>query len=378
VQVEFAADFRDVGADLWRRCFPPPLEGQFWYRALEHSGLEEQFAFRYGVLRRGGETVGIVPCFVHDVSIALVAPRPVALLLRVLSRVFPRAGRQRTFFVGSPCSDEGSVGLLPGVNLAEVAPELIRALRAEARRLGAPMIVFKDFPEAASAALDAPARAAGFFGVVSYPGTVLALPSPDRGAYLRGLSSMQRHNFLKKLRRSRERLALETSVVERPSDRELEEIHGLFRQTYEKGATKFERLGPPFFRAVAGEEPARFILQRDPATGALLTFMLVFCLGDRVINKFIGIDYRRAGATYLYFRLFDAALDFAYARGARELQSGQTGYRAKLDLGHRLVPLHNLVRHQNRLVHAVYRMIGARVTWKTLDSDLATFLLAHP
>ena len=109
-----------------------------------------------------------------------------------------------------------------------------------------------------------------------------------------------------------------------------------------------------------------------------MAFMLVFHLGDRVINKFIGLDYRRGAKAYLYFRLFDAALDFAYAGGAKELQSGQTGYRAKLDLGHRLVPLFNIFRHENPLVHAIFRTIGGRVTWRSLDSDLAEFLRAHP
>jgi hypothetical protein len=133
-----------------------------------------------------------------------------------------------------------------------------------------------------------------------------------------------------------------------------------------------------FFERIREQAPARFILQRDPTDGALVAFMLVFHLGDRVINKFIGLDYRRGAKAYLYFRLFDAALDFAYASGARELQSGQTGYRAKLDLGHGLVPLFNVFRHGNPLVHALFRAIGSRVTWRSLDSDLAEFLRAHP
>jgi len=53
-----------------------------------------------------------------------------------------------------------------------------------------------------------------------------------------------------------------------------------------------------------------------------------------------------------------------------ELQSGQTGYRAKLDLGHRLVPLANVLRHQNPFLHALYRAVCTRLTWKSLDSDL--------
>jgi len=375
VQVEIADRATDIDESVWRACFPHPLEGLFWYHTLETSGLEDQFTIFYAVIRRAGKPVGLAPCFLHDVPITLVAPRPVALVLTLLSKLFPRVGYQRTLFVGSPCSDEGTVGLIPGVKLTDVLPELGAAVRARARQFKASMIVFKDFPSA-----DRPALAGlrGFAPTVSYPGTVAALPAPDKDAYYRSLAHTQRHNLLKKLRRSRELLPLDTSIVQRPSDRELAEIFGLFMQTYERGKTKFERLDLRFFERVREQAPAHFILQRDPANGALVAFMLVFHLGDRVINKFIGLDYRRGTKAYLYFRLFDAALDFAYACGAKELQSGQTGYRAKLDLGHRLVPLFNVFRHENPLVHAIFRTIGGRVTWRSLDGDLAEFLRAHP
>ena len=106
--------------------------------------------------------------------------------------------------------------------------------------------------------------------------------------------------------------------------------------------------------------------------------MLVFVLGDRVVNKFIGLDYNREGRAYLYFRLFEAAVDFTYSLDRHHLQSGQTGYRAKLDLGHAPVPLVNFFRHQNPLVHAVFRAVARHITWRSLDADLRVWLEAHP
>lgn len=369
-RIDFLPRADALAPDLWERCLPEPLEGAFWYRALEASGLEDQFLFRYGVIRRGGREVGIAPCFVHDVPISLVAPAPVAWVLRQLSRFHRRAGYQRTFFVGSPCADEGTVGLAPGVELAAVAPALRAAALAQARALGASLAVFKDFPSAEAAVLAGPDPAGTFASTLSYPGTVLALPAGGKEAYYRSLSHNRRHHLLKKLRRSREFLPLETRVTAEPTDAEIGEICGLFRQTYERGRTKFERLDRPFFLQMRGAPPARFLLQRDPVSGRLAAFMLLFQLGPRVINKFIGLDYGRGPEAFLYFRLFDAALDFAYACGARELQSGQTGYRAKLDLGHRLVPLHNVFRHRSPPVHALFRAIGRSVTWASLDSSL--------
>lgn len=374
IRVTFVDRASEIDAEVWSGCFRPPAEGLFWYETLELSGLEGQFRFSYALLTSGGRPVGIAPCFLHEVPISLVAPAAVARVLRGLSRFFPRLGYLRTLFVGSPCSDEGGVGLVHGVGLAQVAGSLREAVLAQARLLRAPMIVFKDFPEADLQALCGSGR---LFATQSYPGTMVALPQQGKEGYYRSLSHTHRHNLLKKLRRSRDALTVETRVVKRPTDSEITKVFELFMQTYERGRTKFERLNLAFFAAVREHPQSWFILQFEHG-GALVAFMLVFVLGDRVVNKFIGLDYGVDSRASLYFRLFDAALDFAYARGAKELQSGQTGYRAKLDLGHRLVPLFNVFRHENPVVDAVFRLVGGHVSWRTLDKDLADWTRAHP
>jgi hypothetical protein len=64
-----------------------------------------------------------------------------------------------------------------------------------------------------------------------------------------------------------------------------------------------ERLTPEFFRLVAREDMSHFIMLRIPETGKLIAFMLCFHVGTRVIDKYIGIDYKVARDWYLYFRL---------------------------------------------------------------------------
>ncbi len=64
--------------------------------------------------------------------------------------------------------------------------------------------------------------------------------------------------------------------------------------------------------------------------------------------------------------------------GAVELQSGQTGYSAKLRLGHALVRLDNFARHRNPLAHRALARVARRITWASLDPDLAEHLAAHP
>jgi hypothetical protein len=369
--VRWVRSTQDISEDLWTDCFPPPLEGHWWYRALERSGLENQFSFAYAILQRGHESVGIAPTFLMDVPIDLVAPPALARLLRLVGSVFPRVRYQRTLFVGSPCSDEGTVGLLPGADLAGVAPILHDALLIRAAHHSASLVVWKDFPQAASASLELLCAQRGLFKIVSYPGTRLPLAAGGFEAYLQMLTSSHRHNLRKKLRRSKALGDLHAMVVQRPDPPLLDEIFALFRQTYERAKTKFERLTPQFFQLMAAEDVSHFIALRFPETGRLAAFMLCFRIGCRVINKFIGLDYSLDRQWYLYFRLWEHAIEWASRSGATEFQSGQTGYRAKLDLEHRLIPLHNYCRHRHPAWHRLFARTARDVSWSSLDEDLA-------
>jgi hypothetical protein len=48
--------------------------------------------------------------------------------------------------VGSPCSDEGTIGLIPTVTLDETVEAIHAAVISQAKIFKAPMIVWKDFP----------------------------------------------------------------------------------------------------------------------------------------------------------------------------------------------------------------------------------------
>lgn len=338
-----------------------------------------QFTFLFGVLSRDGAPIGIVPAFVFDVPLELVIPPRIARFVLPIARgPFRALARQRTFFIGNVAGEEGHVGLVAGQRLREVAAFIHSSARVRAGALGAPMLVWKDFPDADRQALDALCEASRTFHIVSYPGSSIPLVAPGYEAFLATRRSEQRRKVKTKLQRGKASLALQTLVVERPGERELEEIFALFRQTYARATTRFEELTAEFFRALARCDEATFIVLRDAGRGPMRAFMLMLDLGDRVINQFIGIDYACDEGAFLYFRLFEAAYDWACTTGAATLHSGQTGYMAKLDMGHALVPLHNFCEHRDRIVNAVLRRGAAGINWDTLDPQLAEYLRAHP
>ena len=59
------------------------------------------------------------------------------------------------------------------------------------------------------------------------------------------------------------------------------------------------------------------------------------------------------------------------------MQSGQTGYMAKLDMGHNLIPLWNYCEHRNLAVNWIYRRVASGISWDTLDAQLGEYLKAH-
>ncbi len=360
----------EAPAGLWEACFSGVVEGRWWYEALENSRLEDQFTFAYGVISRGTEPIGIAPTFIMNVPMDLIAPPWGVRLLRAAGRLVPRVKYQRTLFVGSPCSDEGVVGLVRGESLETVAPALQAALLKRARTMRAGMLLWKDFGPASAQAMERLCDEKAVFRVVSFPGTVVDLRGGSFEAYLQTLRGDYRYSLRKKLRRSRAQGPLLAEVLQRPNAACLDEIFALFQQTYEKGKTKFERLNGEFFRRMAACPECTFLTLRLE-TGKMAAFMLCFLAGDKAINKFIGMDYSLGGDWYLYFRLWEQAVLWATAAGAKEIQSGQTGYQAKHDLGHSLIPLNNYVRHRNVVLHPIYKMAGQSVTWADLDADLA-------
>lgn len=382
ISVRFLDDCDAIPATLWESCYAPPREGVWWYRALQNCGIASQFTFIYGLIEvteSAGERrpVGIAPCFLADVPMELVVPEEVMFLLNLPLKWFPSLGYQRTLFVGSPCADEGWVGIQDGIDRRAALLAVYDAVLAEAKRRRAPMLVWKDVPAVEKANMTWLQEQRKLFVLPSYPNTLVSFGSKSKDDYFAALKGSRRHQLKKKLRFSKNLVQLTVETIQAPAPNVLDEIFGLFMQTFERSPIKFERLNRRTFELLAAEPPVHFILLREPS-GGLIAFMMCFAVGDLVINKYIGFDYGQPKEWMLYFRLWEAALDWSLERGASGIQSGQTCYQPKIEQGHELKPLFNYGRHLNPLMHWIYRKVAATITWQSLDEDLATYLKAHP
>jgi Acetyltransferase (GNAT) domain len=377
-RVEFFETASQLPNALWDACFQLPAEGRWWYETLDQSGIEDQFTLFYGLIEHLGRPVGIAPGFVMDLPVEQVAPKEFLQLLRLVGKIAPSLLCQRIVFVGSPILDEGRVGLLTHVNRRTALLSLQVALEKKAHELSAPLIVWKDFPESSSADLNWLSHERRLFRVVSLPNTIVEFPSHRKEDYFATMKGTRRRNLKKRLRLSREQVALGVEIVQRPDANTLDNIFELFWQTYEKSATKFERLNRKFFEVISEKPAAHFIILRERVTDEMVAFMLFFDMGERLINMYIGMDYGRPKQWMLLFRLWEAAVDVALSRGFSSIVSGRSSYEAKIQIGHKLVPLNNYCRHRNIFLHNIYRISAHTIHWASMDEGLTSFLTAHP
>jgi hypothetical protein len=370
LRVEWRGSADDIPVEAWTECFRPPIEGRWLYTTLEQSGLEDQFSFSYALVMRRQSIIAIAPVFTAILPISLIAPDFISWLLQLGGPLLRRLRFQKTTFVGSPCSDQGNVGTSPGVSLADVAPILQKAVWEFGARNRCANVVWKDFPESSWPTLRGLVRSAGLCEVVSFPGTQIRDIGRNFDEYLRGLSVKRRHNLRKKLRLSKSEIEIAADIVVSADDALIEEIWPLFQNTYNKSTTRFERLTKRFWNVVAMQPQTRLIVLRETRERKVVAFMLTSVEGKRAINKYIGIDYSLGTKSFLYFRLWEEFLKWAIRIGADSVQSGQTSYQAKLDLGHELVPLRNFFRYRNPLMHRIASIVARRITWGTLDETL--------
>ena len=376
-KVEWVNSVADISTSLWDECFAAPYEGRWWYEALESAGLQDQFEFKYGLVSKGGRPVAIAPAFVMNVPIELVIPPALLPIFKVLGKLFPAMLYQRTFFIGSPCSDEGRVGVAQGADVTAILGAVNQSMFEQADQSGATMRVWKDFAAEYQPAFVDLMHAQGLFHLVSFPGTSLPLEGNKKEDYIASIKSSRRNKLKKKLKQAHE-APVYVETLQNPGVAVMDEIFALFWQTYEKGSTKFERLNRKFFDVLSKDEHSHYVILRRNDTNEMVAFMLCFALGEHVINKFIGIDYRQPKEWFLYFKLWDAAVEWSYSVGGKSIQSGQTGYAPKIELGNDMVPLNNYCRHKNPVVNFIYRLVASTINWDTLDQDLAIYVKAYP
>ena len=364
-----ATSIEAFGAAEWNRLFPSELEDWSYYHAVEKAGLSD-FQWLYVSVRLDDRLIAAVPGFVTDYHLDTTLRGSLRAICDSIQRVFPRFLRQRMIALGSPVSEVCHLGF--DAALDDGAREralgaMLDALERRAAEERAHMIAIKDSAAALDGLWHRVVTAHGMRRQPGLPTASLELPFASVDEYLATLSYAMRKDIRRKLKAAAPiRVEWRTAI-----DDIVDDVMRLYAATRDRAEFDFEELTPAYFRGVLAECAPRALCATYWLDERLVAFNLALCDGDRMIDKFLGMDYTKAREHNLYFYTWIENVRYCIEHGILIYQSGQGLHQQKKRLGSRLAANWLWYRHRNRFIDAVLARLEGLARLDRGDSELA-------
>jgi Peptidogalycan biosysnthesis/recognition len=354
----------------WEIAFANERKDHRYYELVEDT-LHPEFDYRYFVIKDAvGQICAVQPFFLLDLDLLVGASPRFGVLIDAARRMWPRLMRARTLMVGC-VAGEGHLDGDEASNGARV--ELLAStIVGEARRFGAHLIVFKEFPARYRPALDS-LIGHGFTRIPSLPMTRLCIDYASFDDYMkRALNSATRKKLRKKFAATARAFPLEMSVINDATP-VIAQIYPLYVQVYERSKLHFEKLTEQYFCDLGRRmgDKVRFFLWRQ--SGRIVAFAACIVHGDAIYAEYIGLDYRVAIDLHLYHYVFRDMVNWGIANGYKWFRSSGLNYDPKLHLRHLLDPIDLYVRHTSRPINAVLKRILPALEPTRYDETLPKF-----
>lgn len=354
LDVMVLTEIADIGQDDWDRCFAGEAENWAFYHATEKAGIPA-FDWFYIVVHEDGQPRALVPGFVTDYRLDTTVQGPLKRWTERLTRWLPGLMTLRLVSLGSPVAEICHIGFAPGLpdDQKNAAVTLVfQALERIAAARQAGLVAIKDADPQFGARIDRLAR--GYKMLPGLPTALLPLGVGSLEEYLSRLSRATRKDMKRKWKHAADlRIERRTDVSD-----VIDEIADLYAQTVSHSDLRFEYLPPGFFSRLLQEMDGQAYCFLYWAAERLVAFNLVIQGKDRLIDKYIGINYPDVPRYSPYFVSWLNNVDFCIRNGLPIYQAGQAFYGAKLRLGCRLMPTRQYFRHRNPAVNLVLRIVS--------------------
>jgi hypothetical protein len=345
-----------TGAELmqcrrWARAFAGERKDRRYYEIVE-STIDQGFGYRYFAIRDGGgEVRAVAPFFVLDQDLCAGLGGGARKIVAAVRRLWPRFMVARTLMVGC-AAGEGHLDGAEEVPHDVQARLLLAAIPSHAERLGARLVVLKEFPARYRGVL-ARFVAAGYARVPSYPMTQLDIGYASFEAYMASALSRKTRRDLRLKFRAAAGAAPIALTVTRDIAPLIDEVYPLYLQVFERSKWRFEKLTREFLCELGRRMPdkVRYFVWRQE--GRVIAFSLCMVEGEDVYAEYLGLDYAVALDLHLYHYAFRDVVSWAMANGYKNFRSGGLNYEPKLHLRARLDPLDLYVRHTSPVVNLV-------------------------
>lgn len=339
----------------WSHSFEGKRKDHRYYEIVEDT-IRQGFDYRYFVIKdENGDIFAVQPFFLVDQDLLVEVRHNFARLICLIRRLWPRFMCVHTIMVGC-AAGEGHVdnpeSLPPYSQLRLLASNIV----AQARQLGASLIVLKEFPAKYRPALQCFLQC-GFTRVPSLPMTKLNIEYASFDEYMdKALNSATRTKLRRKFRVAAQAPPIDLTVVNDIAS-EIDSIYPLYLQVYERSQLHFEKLTKEYFRRLGRIMPdkVRFFLWRQ--NSKIIAFTLCMIEGDDIYAEYIGFDYSLALDLHLYHYAVRDMITWSIANGYKQFRSSGLNYDPKLHLRHLLDPIDLYVRHRSKIINVTIRWL---------------------
>lgn len=348
MELVVASSIEAFAADEWNRLFPGELEDWSYYRATERAQLAG-FEWLYFGVRVDSELRAAVPAFITDYRLDTTLDGRLRRVVGALVRAAPGLLRPRMLALGSPVGETCHAGYATCSSQSgrlRMLTLILDGCHTHAATHGVQLIAVKDAGDTQSALWEWTLTARGMRRQPGLATATLALPYATLDDYLATLSRATRKDLRRK-QRARAALRIEWR---HDLDGVREDVMRLYRATLEQASMQLEELTPEFFESVLAELGARASCVCYWLGETLVAFNLVLHDADRMIDKYIGMDYRHAHELNLYYVSWMENVRYAIEHRIPVYQSGQGLPQEKLRLGSTLSPNWLWYQHRNRLI----------------------------
>ena len=340
-----------IAAADWNRLFPHELEDHAYLRAIERADLAG-FRYRYFTVRDGDQWLAAAPAFITDYRLDTTVQGGLRHITESLASVFPRLLRIPMLSLGSPVTERCRVGFAPGAAPQQRAAWLDAILTqmetiAAQEKFG--MLAVKDAPRDEPAWQRACPRH-GLRALPGLPGATLDIPWHNLDGYFESLGASTRKDLRRKFRAGAAlQIEWRTDLAGIAGD-----VQRLYRETLAHAELSFEELTPAYFENVLREKPGRAFCVTYSEDDKLLAFNLVLHDSERLLDKFLGMDYAAMDRYNLYHVSWLENIRHCIEHGIDVYESGQGLHAEKRRLGSSLHANALWYRHRNRFLDGVF------------------------
>ncbi|ABE61875.1 conserved hypothetical protein [Nitrobacter hamburgensis X14] len=360
--------------EAWRTAFADRRKDHRYYEIIADT-IRDRFEYGYFAIRdASGRVLAVQPYFLLDQDVLEGVKLDGWSLVASIRRRYPRFLKLRTLMLGCTAG-EGHLATSAHLSSTAIAMALAQGIVAQARALGAQMIVLKEFPRGDRRDLACFERE-GFGRAPSMPMTILDIDYDSFDDYMQKALSAKTRRHLRKKFLGTENSGLAMTVADNAASF-IDELYPLYLQTYEHSNFHFEKLTRDYFRRLGCEmsDKTRFFIWDRGNT--LMAFALCMVEGDDIFAEYIGLDYDFAFDLHLYHYITRDMISWAMAHGYKRFRSSGLNYDPKLHLRHRLDPIDLYVRLVSPFANRILRLVLPWIVPVRYDATLRKFSDYH-